>query len=977
MVNEIHVKVSFANFTLTKRNTIAVEGDYNTTKLIFEFEEDVTNRQIKFGMTSPKGELVMFTDLINNEIILAAEDKNGNLCSVFTEAGIYTFNVFLMKENGESQITSAPGYLFVAETQVSKSLKSCMPFLVKLSDIVDNALKHLPNILDFKLDTSMSSTSTKPVQNQVIKKYVDEKSGNLQRQIDLLNRGGLLLKDEYIGSKIHLWLDEHPEATTTVQDKSLTIDKMVIGALDFITPEMFGAKGDGETDDREKIQNALDFASANGKKIVFKKAAKYLVYPTGHSTERDGNHCLIIPSNSYVDLNDATIQCGTNDFVGYNIVYIPVDSKNVTIINGAILGDRDTHITPDKNAVNLAGKLVGSDCSSEWNYAIQTLGSNATLKGLKIGKVRGDGISITSNRQDNHTNSITSWLDKDVDATGVLIDSTTTKTCDFYSLEKELTQGGYFSDYNTFVPRPCIDTKTYPELIANFDRKIKVHFYGGKNDSTWIETREINIGEDVGEIPSAANYIRITFYNPSSEYKASGMHWWVSPITWSRFQRIEQCEIFECGRNGICPHGAKKLVIDQCYIHHIGGTNNNVGIDFEGHKYVNGDAVISNTLIEYGDYTYKIRKHGGGITFSDGWHFIIDNCTLDGGLSGKAHDITVKNCVINGNIVFEQGEYSKDIYAQKMIKNSVVYGCMKSMTDILVNECKIYGDTKNMPNATFTNCELYHDYYDEANFAYMSGIYIGCKIFVPDRLLYLPSAENHSVELINCNVECLGLGKNTVAGKTENNVFIFENCNIAFTGVGFNYTFSEPLVSKVENCEIISKTDGRYVASIRIRNNFNTVISNNKFVFRGVNNQHLGLVGGDENSNVFVENNIFIHAKNIAQPPRTRYGIDISSTVKAKSIIFANNKIIFNDTSASLQDILQGSTTAPVYRNGNLLVGGNSQARAVTEGEKKIIDYPEQYASTEYVDTQIGNIQGDIDAVAEIVGGESDGNNNQ
>ena len=42
-----------------------------------------------------------------------------------------------------------------------------------------------------------------------------------QEQIDRLNEGGLNLKDEVIGNNVNQWLDEHPEATTTVQDGSI------------------------------------------------------------------------------------------------------------------------------------------------------------------------------------------------------------------------------------------------------------------------------------------------------------------------------------------------------------------------------------------------------------------------------------------------------------------------------------------------------------------------------------------------------------------------------------------------------------------------------------------------------------------------------------------------------------------------------------------------------------------------------------
>lgn len=138
------------------------------------------------------------------------------------------------------------------------------------------------------------------------------------------------------------WLDEHPEATTTVEDGSLTYKKLVTGTLGFVTPEMYGAAGDGVTDDTVAIQNALN----SGKNLILFPSPKYLF--SGVS----------VPSNRTLFLGNAQVSVpASNDFI-----FTASSASNIKIVGGVFERPFATETlvgTPSTSGVMLFDNCAG------------------------------------------------------------------------------------------------------------------------------------------------------------------------------------------------------------------------------------------------------------------------------------------------------------------------------------------------------------------------------------------------------------------------------------------------------------------------------------------------------------------------------------------------------------------------------------------------------------------------------------------
>ena len=144
-LNIINVSINFKEGTCEKTGISVVQGDYNSTKVVFEFDESANDKIKMFEMKNPSDELVYADEIVNNEVILVGtEEVEGQeqIVSLFNEEGDYTFEVSLY--GNDSKLTSVCDYITARKEEVVIEDETTGQYLT----LFDN----LMNTLDGKID---------------------------------------------------------------------------------------------------------------------------------------------------------------------------------------------------------------------------------------------------------------------------------------------------------------------------------------------------------------------------------------------------------------------------------------------------------------------------------------------------------------------------------------------------------------------------------------------------------------------------------------------------------------------------------------------------------------------------------------------------------------------------------------------------------------------------------------------------------
>lgn len=179
-----------------------------------------------------------------------------------------------------------------------------------------------------------------------------------------------------IAAQVDAWLTAHPEATTTVLDGSIDTVKFVAGLRElaeiYVTPQYYGAAGDGMTDDTDAFQDAID-------------SGRLVIVP-----DRDYNLTRLLMTDDSIIIKDMGHYTGLAPVIAHNIqdsalavvsrVRIPLDTTNSEQINGACVNSK-------------TGKLIVCGYHDQWIYQIDP-DTGTVEASANVSQIR-DGNTVT------------------------------------------------------------------------------------------------------------------------------------------------------------------------------------------------------------------------------------------------------------------------------------------------------------------------------------------------------------------------------------------------------------------------------------------------------------------------------------------------------------------------------------------------------------------------------------------------------
>ena len=226
----------------------------------------------------------------------------------------------------------------------------------------------------------------------------------------------------------------------------ISLDSEING---YVTPQMFGAKGDGVTDDTNAINQAIEYAGNNG--VVYIPEGKYLVSSSMSSNLDESkryvaigvyqkeNLKIILSPKAHIKHSVLPLE----EIVTFKTArYYPlgiISSSNITVDGGIFEGEADEHVELYKDNADAFWWQEDGTYSRGHGYGICIRGSDhVTIKNTEVFNVFGDAyhISLSSKGKSNFI-TLENCIGHSSTRQGLSVtggDNTVIRNCEFYNI---------------------------------------------------------------------------------------------------------------------------------------------------------------------------------------------------------------------------------------------------------------------------------------------------------------------------------------------------------------------------------------------------------------------------------------------------------------------------------------------------------------------------------------------------------------
>lgn len=435
-----------------------------------------------------------------------------------------------------------------------------------------------------------------------------------------------------------------------------------------------------------------------------------------------------------------------------NLEYPTGDSrpKNTSIVNGKILGPEFgmyfPYYTPD---------YEHSPCVSADDTVI--------LKNLTLSRALGDGISLASlNTYDSTeiapSNNIRPGGIAFLNTQGVLnnngsISSTSDPnqrcTNEYYRIASWNVNS--YPDVG-YVPRPffkdAANSVHYIDTAKGYiNEQVTIAYYN--NNKVKIGYEVINFG-DTMNVPAGATLCKFGMTAKSSLFAGGSLlSIVVTAITWNKNSVIENCNISNCGRDGMTLAAIINPTLKNIYIKDC----EQAAIDVENNAYVDDDIKVENLVIE---------RESRGISCTTGAHFQLVNSKISG-IGSDMPAVSISDSDIQwltlGSKPNETGDttFNSNITKfKRVIRNSIIRNAVYSVYTLFDN-CIFTGHFDILQHSQYNGKHL--NTYKDCTFKTTNlspGIYYNCIFRCDDLSLdiyYGSTPENSLYKFVDCKFD--------------------------------------------------------------------------------------------------------------------------------------------------------------------------------------------------------------------------------